>query len=90
MANIANFYKFYNLSRQYDGPLVLATTTDDIRQAKADGKLAVVLQFQGTHPIEYDASLVSCTGASVCESFSWPTTSAAQCAMDVKNPTTRA
>jgi membrane dipeptidase len=58
MANIARFYKFYNLSRQYDGPLVLATTTDEIRQAKADGKLAVVLQFQGTHPIEYDPSLV--------------------------------
>src|SRR5258708_6265317 len=58
MANIAKFYKFYNLSRQYDGPLVLATTTDDIRRAKADGKLAVVLQFQGTHPIEYDPSLV--------------------------------
>jgi membrane dipeptidase len=58
MANIAKFYKFYNLSRQYDGPLVLATTTDDIRQAKADGKLAVVLQFQGTHPIEYDPNLV--------------------------------
>jgi membrane dipeptidase len=58
MALIAKFYKFYNLSQQYDGPLVLATTTDDIRAAKANGKLAVVLQFQGTHPIEYDPSLV--------------------------------
>ena len=38
--------------------LRLATDTADIRAAKRDGKLAVVLHFQGTCPFEYDPDLV--------------------------------
>lgn len=37
--------------------LALATHTAEIVDAKTRGKLAVVLQFQGTHPLEYDAGL---------------------------------
>ncbi|TDC53271.1 membrane dipeptidase [Jiangella ureilytica] len=47
----------YRFLRERDD-LVLATTADDIRAAKRDGKLAVVLHFQGTQPVEYDAGLV--------------------------------
>jgi len=49
---------FYQLARESADRVVVATTTEEIRQAKRDGKLAVVLQFQGTHPIEYDPNLV--------------------------------
>lgn len=38
--------------------LVLVETVDDIRLAKASGKLALVLSFQGTTPFERDLSLV--------------------------------
>ncbi|MCW2876154.1 MAG: rane dipeptidase [Sphaerisporangium sp.] len=38
--------------------LRLATSVADIRAAKADGVMAVVLQFQGTEPMEYETSLV--------------------------------
>lgn len=55
MTNIASLYR---LIRHNQDRLVLATTTGNIRQAKNDGKLAVVMQFQGTHPIEYDPNLV--------------------------------
>lgn len=34
--------------------IVLATTAADVRRAKVEGKLAVILQFQGTGPIEMD------------------------------------
>lgn len=37
--------------------LCLATETADIRAAKRDGKLAIVLHFQGTCPFEYDLDL---------------------------------
>src|SRR5690242_21588917 len=37
--------------------LCLATATTDIRAAKRDGKLAIVLHFQGTCPFEYDLDL---------------------------------
>ena len=53
---------YYKLLRQNEDRLVLATTTEEIRQAKVDGKLAVVMQFQGTRPIEYDADLVELFG----------------------------
>lgn len=53
---------FYKLLRENEDKLVMATTTGEIRQAKVDGKLAVVLQFQGTYPIEYDANLVELFG----------------------------
>lgn len=55
---VADIAAFYELVRDNDDRLVIATTTEEIRQAKADGKLAVVMQFQGTHPIEYDPNLV--------------------------------
>lgn len=55
LANIAELYK---LVRDNEHRLVVATTTNEIRKAKQDGKLAIVLHFQGTSPIEYDANLV--------------------------------
>lgn len=55
MTNIAELYR---LVREHSDRLLLATTTDDIRRAKEVGKLAVVMQFQGTHPVEYDPNLV--------------------------------
>jgi membrane dipeptidase len=38
--------------------LRLATSVADIRSAKADGELAVILHFQGTDPIEYEPALL--------------------------------
>jgi membrane dipeptidase len=55
---VKNIAALYKLLRDNDHRLVLASTTDEIRQAKVNGKLAVVMQFQGTHPIEYDINLV--------------------------------
>src|SRR5690242_14506042 len=45
--------EMYRFIREHD-ELVLATSVQDIRDAKRDGRLAVVLHFQGTHPFEYD------------------------------------
>ena len=59
MKAIAGLYK---LLEENSDRLILATTTEEIRQAKLDSKLAVVMQFQGTHPIEYDANLVELYG----------------------------
>lgn len=47
----------YRIIRQRED-LRLATTAKDIRAAKTDGQLAVVLQFQGTEPIEYELALI--------------------------------
>ncbi|TDC10341.1 membrane dipeptidase [Nonomuraea longispora] len=44
--------------RERPDRLVLATSAEQIRQAKRDGRLAVVLHFQGTHALEYEADLV--------------------------------
>jgi membrane dipeptidase len=52
--DIADAYQFI---RQRD-ELCLATTVQQIRDAKARGQLAVVLQFQGTQPLEYETALV--------------------------------
>lgn len=49
--------EMYRLIRDRD-ELVLATSVQQIRDAKRDGKLAAVLHFQGTQPLEYDAGLV--------------------------------
>lgn len=38
--------------------LRLATSVPDIRRAKADGELAVVLHLQGTEPVEYEPALL--------------------------------
>lgn len=53
---VAILGQFHRLIRERD-ELVLATGTEDIRAAKRDGKLAVILHFQGTHPFEYDPGL---------------------------------
>lgn len=55
---VTNIAALHRQIRENSDRLVLATTTGDIRRAKDDGKLAVVMQFQGTHPIEYDLNLV--------------------------------
>jgi membrane dipeptidase len=49
--------QIFRLVRERD-ELCLATKTADIRAAKRDGKLAIVLHFQGTGPFEYDPDLV--------------------------------
>jgi membrane dipeptidase len=46
----------FRLVRENDA-LCIATGASDIRAAKRDGKLAVVLHFQGTCPFEYDLDL---------------------------------
>lgn len=38
--------------------VVLATSVEQIRAAKRDGRLAVVVHFQGTHAFEYEVDLV--------------------------------
>jgi membrane dipeptidase len=52
--DIADAYKFIRQREE----LRLATTVEQIREAKASGQLAVVLQFQGTQPIEYETALI--------------------------------
>lgn len=54
-SGIAGMFRFI---REHPDDLVLATTVDDIVAAKAAGKLAVVLQFQGTHALGYELDLV--------------------------------
>nr|WP_246211392.1 membrane dipeptidase [Phytoactinopolyspora alkaliphila] len=44
--------------RERPDELVQVTSVEQIRQAKRDGRLAVVSQFQGTHALEYDVDLV--------------------------------
>lgn len=52
---IAGLFRFV---RERPDDLVLATTAGDVRAAKAAGKLAVVLQFQGTAALGYELDLV--------------------------------
>lgn len=52
---IAGLFRFV---RERPDRLVLATTVDDIRAARAAGRLAVVLQFQGTAALGYEIDLV--------------------------------
>jgi membrane dipeptidase len=49
--------EIFRMARE-SNELCLATGTADIRAAKRDGKLAIVLHFQGTGPFEYDPDLV--------------------------------
>ena len=44
--------------RERPDDLCLATTTAEIESAKRSGRVAVVLQFQGGTPLEYNANLV--------------------------------
>jgi membrane dipeptidase len=48
----------YALLRERPSELRLATSVEDILEAKRRGELAVVLHFQGTEPIEYDVDLL--------------------------------
>jgi membrane dipeptidase len=52
---LAHTYRFV---REHDDELRLATSVPDIRTAKTDGKLAVILHFQGTMPMEYEPDLL--------------------------------
>jgi membrane dipeptidase len=52
--DIADTYTFIRNHER----LRLATSVADIRAAKAAGQLVVILQFQGTEPIEYEPALV--------------------------------
>jgi membrane dipeptidase len=49
---------WYPRVRAFPDDLVLAMTAADIEAAKRTGRVAVVLQFQGGNPLEYDANLV--------------------------------
>ena len=53
---MARLGEIFRLVRENDA-LCIATGTSDIRAAKRDGKLAVVLHFQGTCPFEHDLDL---------------------------------
>jgi membrane dipeptidase len=52
---IAGAYRFV---REHADEMVVVTSVDEIRRAREDGRLAIVLQFQGTHALEYEADLV--------------------------------
>jgi membrane dipeptidase len=52
--DIADTYRFID---RHDR-LTLATSVADVRAAKEAGKLAVILQFQGTEPIAYEPALI--------------------------------
>lgn len=54
---IASVGRAYRLIRS-DPRLTLASTARDIRDARATGRLAVLLHFQGTEPLEHDVNLV--------------------------------
>ena len=50
--------EWYQLARRNDDLMVLAETADDIRKAKEEGRVAVVLGFQNTSPFGDDYRLV--------------------------------
>lgn len=50
--------QMHRFIRERADVMCLATTADDIRRAKADGRLAVLIQFQGTHAMEYEVDLL--------------------------------
>jgi membrane dipeptidase len=49
---------WYPRVRSLPDDLVLATTADQIEAARRTGRVAIVLQFQGGNPLEYDVNLV--------------------------------
>jgi membrane dipeptidase len=49
---------WYPRARALSDDLVLATTAAEIEGARRSGRVAVVLQFQGGNPLEYDVNLV--------------------------------
>ena len=54
IGNIEDTYRFLN---EHSDKLLLATSVDRIREAKRSGKIAAVLHFQGTEPLEQDVGL---------------------------------
>jgi len=50
--------EWYQLAARHDDLVVLAETADDIRKAKTEGRVAVVLGFQNTSPFGDDYRLV--------------------------------
>jgi len=55
--SIGKWYQEYE--EQYRDTIVLATTTEDIRRAKAESKVAVVFHFQSSNPLDYEVSMVN-------------------------------
>jgi membrane dipeptidase len=55
---IAQMAELFRFVRERADTLVIADSTRAIETARKNGLLAVVLQFQGTHPLEYDPNLV--------------------------------
>jgi membrane dipeptidase len=56
---IAIIGAWHNELERASDRLALVSTVQDVADAREAGKLAVVLQLQGTHPIEYDLDLVT-------------------------------
>lgn len=50
--------EWYQLASRHDDLMVLAETADDIRKAKSEGRVAVLLGFQNTSPFGDDYRLV--------------------------------
>ena len=54
IGNIEDTYRFVG---EHPDKLLFATSVDHIREAKRTGKIAAVLHFQGTEPLEQDIAL---------------------------------
>lgn len=46
--------KMYRLAEQKSDKALIVTKTDDIKRAKAEGKLGLIMAFQGANPLEDD------------------------------------
>lgn len=57
-ATIERLSGFYRLVRAHPDELVLAETTADLHRAKAEGKLAIALQFQNGRPLARDTGMI--------------------------------
>lgn len=55
---LRNVGQWLSLERSGDVPVRVCRTVRDIREAKAAGRVGVVMHFQGTDPIESDANLL--------------------------------
>ena len=56
---VAAIGRWLEVERSGKFPIRVARSVADIEGAKRDGKFAVVLQFQGTHPVEGDVNLLN-------------------------------
>jgi membrane dipeptidase len=57
-ATMTKLGRFFRFVREHADEILMVTGAEDIRAAKADGRLGVLIQFQGTDPIEYDIDLL--------------------------------